>query len=83
MYRETERLAARLLTRQARRYRQARHGRFDLRRTILQGLRSGREVPFALAYRRRHVNKLRLIVICDVSGSVWQVVSSHALSPRS
>jgi uncharacterized protein with von Willebrand factor type A (vWA) domain len=73
MYGEVERLAARLLTRQALRYRRARHGRFDLRRTVLQGLRSGREVPFALAYRRRHVNKLRLIVLCDVSGSVWQV----------
>ncbi len=73
MYRATERLAARLLTRRALRYRRARHGRLDLRRTVLQGLRSGREVPFALAYRRRHVNKLRLIVLCDVSGSVWQV----------
>ena len=73
MYRATERLAARLLTRRALRYRRARHGRLDLRRTVRQGLRSGREVPFALAYRRRHVNKLRLIVLCDVSGSVWQV----------
>jgi uncharacterized protein with von Willebrand factor type A (vWA) domain len=73
MYGEVERLAARLLTRQALRYRRARHGRVDLRRTVLQGLRSGREVPFALAYRRRHVHKLRLIVLCDVSGSVWQV----------
>jgi uncharacterized protein with von Willebrand factor type A (vWA) domain len=73
MYGEVERLAARLLTRQALRYRRARHGRLDLRRTVLQGLRSGREVPFTLAYRRRHVHKLRLIVLCDVSGSVWQV----------
>jgi hypothetical protein len=73
MYRQVERLAARLLTRQALRYRRARHGHFDLRRTVLQGLRSGREVPFTLAYRRRHVNKLRLVVLCDVSGSVWQV----------
>jgi uncharacterized protein with von Willebrand factor type A (vWA) domain len=73
MYRETERLAVRLLTRRALRYRRARHGRFDVRRTVLQGLRSGREVPFTLAYRRRHINKLRLMVLCDVSGSVWQV----------
>jgi uncharacterized protein with von Willebrand factor type A (vWA) domain len=73
MYREVERLAAHLLTRQALRYRRARHGHLDLRRTVLQGLRSGREMPFMLAYRRRHINKLRLIVLCDVSGSVWQV----------
>jgi uncharacterized protein with von Willebrand factor type A (vWA) domain len=55
------------------RYRRARHGRFDLRRTVLQSLRSGSEVPFTLSYRRRHISKLRLIVLCDVSGSVWHV----------
>jgi hypothetical protein len=73
MYREVERLAARLLARRALRYRRARHGRLDLRRTVLQGLRNGSEVPFTLAYRRRKISKLRLIVLCDVSGSVWQV----------
>jgi uncharacterized protein with von Willebrand factor type A (vWA) domain len=73
MYREVERLAARLLTRRALRYRRARHGRLDLRRTVLHGLRSGCEIPFTLAYRRHHPGKLRLVVLCDVSGSVWQV----------
>lgn len=73
IYRDVERLADRLLTRRALRYRRARHGRLDLRRTVLQGLRSGNEVPFTLSYRRRHIGKLRLIVLCDVSGSVWQV----------
>jgi len=73
MYREVERLAARLLSRQALRTRRAHAGRFDLRRTIIRGLRSGTEVPFTLAYRRRKISKLRLIVLCDVSGSVWQV----------
>ena len=37
MYREVERLAARLLSRQARRTRRAQAGRFDIRRTVLQG----------------------------------------------
>lgn len=73
MYREVERLASGLLTRRSLRLRRARHGRVDLRRTVLNGLRNGNEVPFTLAHRRRHVNKLRLIVLCDVSGSVWQV----------
>jgi uncharacterized protein with von Willebrand factor type A (vWA) domain len=73
IYREVERLANRLLTRRALRYRRAHQGRFDLRRTVRQSLRSGSEVPFTLAYRRRHLNKLRLVVLCDVSGSVWQV----------
>jgi uncharacterized protein with von Willebrand factor type A (vWA) domain len=40
---------------------------------VLRGLRSGTEVPFSLAYRRRKISKLRLVVLCDVSGSVWQV----------
>jgi len=73
MYREVERLAARLLSRQARRTRRAHAGRFDIRRTVVRGLRSGTAVPFTFAYRRRKVGKLRLIVLCDVSGSVWQV----------
>ncbi|MGE3539104.1 MAG: VWA domain-containing protein [Candidatus Tectimicrobiota bacterium] len=73
MYREVERLAMRLLSRQALRARRARRGQFDIRRTVLRGLRSGTEVPFVLAYRRRTITKLRLIVLCDVSGSVWQV----------
>jgi uncharacterized protein with von Willebrand factor type A (vWA) domain len=73
MYRQVERLAARLLSRQALRTRRAQAGRFDIRRTILRGLRSGTEVPFTHAYRRRKISKLRLIVLCDVSGSVWQV----------
>jgi uncharacterized protein with von Willebrand factor type A (vWA) domain len=73
IYREVERLAVRLLARRALRTRRARQGRLDMRRTVLLGLRSGREVPFTLAYRRRKISKLRLIVLCDVSGSVWQV----------
>ncbi len=73
MYREVERLADRLLTRRALRYRRARRGQIDLRRTVTQGLRSGREVPFAIVHRRRHIGKLRLVLLCDVSGSVWQV----------
>jgi uncharacterized protein with von Willebrand factor type A (vWA) domain len=73
LYREVERLVQPLLTRRALRYRRARRGRFDLRRTVLRSLRSGSEVPFALSYRRRPLGKLRLVVLCDVSGSVWHV----------
>src|SRR5262249_40997979 len=66
MYREVERLAARLLSRQALRTRRAHAGRFDVRRTVVRGLRSGTEVPCTLAYRRRKLSKLRLIVLGDV-----------------
>ncbi|GIX49082.1 MAG: hypothetical protein KatS3mg131_3293 [Candidatus Tectimicrobiota bacterium] len=68
-------MASRLLARHALRQRRARRGRVDLRRTVLQGLRSGQEASFTLAYRRRKVSKLRLVVLCDVSGSVWQVAT--------
>ena len=73
MYKQVERLAVKLLTRRALRYRRARHGRIDLRGTVLRGLRSGTEIPFTLMHRRRKRTKLRLVVLCDVSGSVWQV----------
>lgn len=73
MYNQVERLAIKLLTRRALRYRRARHGRIDLRGTVLRGLRSGTEIPFTLMHRRRKRTKLRLMVLCDVSGSVWQV----------
>jgi uncharacterized protein with von Willebrand factor type A (vWA) domain len=73
IYREVERLADRLRTRRALRYRRAQHGRVDIRRTVGQSLRSGNEIPFTLAHRRRRMTKLRLIVLCDVSGSVWHV----------
>ena len=80
MYHQVERLAVQLLTRRALRYRRARHGRVDMRGTVLRGLRSGTEIPFTLLHRRRKHTKLRLMVLCDVSGSVWQVshVSAEA-----
>lgn len=73
MYREVERLTMRLLTRRAVRQRLAHHGRLDFRRTVSHSLRNGSAVPFTLLHRRRLVSKLRLMVLCDVSGSVWQV----------
>lgn len=73
IYREVERLATRLLSRRALRYRRATHGQVDLRRTMTRSLRSGNETPFALTHRRRRIGKHRLLVMCDVSGSVWQV----------
>lgn len=73
MYREVERLTMRLLTRRSLRQRLTHHGRLDFRRTVSHSLRNGSEVPFTLLHRRRKVSKLRLMVLCDVSGSVWQV----------
>lgn len=63
-------LARHLATRPSRRYRPARRSQWvDLRRTIRRSLARGGET-LSLAYRRRRIRRLRLVVLCDVSGSM-------------
>ena len=53
-----------------RRYERGARGRaIDLRRTLRGGLRSGGE-PIHLARRRRRVQRRRLVLLCDISGSM-------------
>jgi uncharacterized protein with von Willebrand factor type A (vWA) domain len=66
----TERLAARMRHRLARRERAHRRGRrLDFRRVIHRSVQSG-GVPLRLAWRRRRHKPLRLVAILDVSGSM-------------
>jgi hypothetical protein len=70
---EVERLAAqiarRLATRRSRRLRPThRGGRVDLRRTMRLNLTRGE--PVELARRARRILKTKLVVLCDVSGSM-------------
>jgi len=70
---EVERLAAqiarRLATRRSRRLKPSRrHGRVDLRRTMRSSLTRGE--PVELARRERKILKTKLVVLCDVSGSM-------------
>ncbi len=70
---EVERLAAqiarRLATRKSRRLKPSRRrGRVDLRRTMRWSLTRGE--PVELARRRRRILKTKLVVLCDVSGSM-------------
>ncbi|MCS7312110.1 MAG: VWA domain-containing protein [Acidobacteria bacterium] len=59
-----------LATYPSRRYRRARRSRWiDLRRTIRRSLARGGEV-FPFVYRQRRIRRPRLIVLCDVSGSM-------------
>jgi len=58
-----------LASRYARRYRRAKHGKIDLRRTIKNAMING-GTPIRLKYRRRVISKPELILLCDVSGSV-------------
>ncbi len=64
------RLAARLATRLSRRYRETRKRRRpNMRRTIRSNIRHG-GVLFDLRFRERKVSRPRLLLICDVSGSM-------------
>ncbi len=57
-------------TRRTRRSERARHGeRVDMRRTLRSSLRTGGD-PIRLARRRRRVSRRRLVMLCDISGSM-------------
>jgi uncharacterized protein with von Willebrand factor type A (vWA) domain len=69
IYRLTVQIARRLARRLSRRRRpMARRGRIDLRRTLRANLSRGELIN--LRYRRRKPRKLRLVLLCDVSGSM-------------
>jgi uncharacterized protein with von Willebrand factor type A (vWA) domain len=56
--------------RRTRRYERGRHGeRIDMRRTLRASLRSGGD-PIRLARRRRRTVPRRLVMLCDISGSM-------------
>lgn len=69
VYRLTVQIARRLARRLSRRRRPvARRGRVDLRRTLRANL--SRADLIELKFRRRRRRKLRLVLLCDVSGSM-------------
>ena len=67
--RRITKLARKLASKYARRYRRAKHGEIDLRRTARQALLTG-GTPVRLRYRQKKISKPELAVLCDVSGSV-------------
>ena len=63
-------LSRTLATRFSRRYQQSRRrGKLDLRHTLRLSLRRGGDL-IDLAYRRRRLQKLKLVLLCDVSKSM-------------
>jgi uncharacterized protein with von Willebrand factor type A (vWA) domain len=69
LYRLTLKIARRLARRISRRRRPStRRGRIDLRRTLRANLTRGELID--LRYRRRKRKKVRLVLLCDVSGSM-------------
>ena len=64
------RMARTLATKYNRRFQPSHsHRNFDLRRTMRQNMRQGGEIMH-LAYKKRKIQKLRLVMLCDVSKSM-------------
>jgi uncharacterized protein with von Willebrand factor type A (vWA) domain len=70
LYRLMSRLELATPPRRTRRYEKGRHGeRIDMRRTLRASLRTG-GYPIRLARRHRRVARRRLVLLCDISGSM-------------
>jgi uncharacterized protein with von Willebrand factor type A (vWA) domain len=67
--RAVRRFAARLRGRARVRARRARRGRIDPHRTLRRAMQTG-AAPFRPAYKKRHRDRPRLVLLCDVSDSV-------------
>ena len=88
IYRLMARLRVATPVRRTRRARRDRHGeRIDMRRTLRGSLRTGGD-PIRLARRRRRVVRRRMVMLCDISGSMepyarayLQFLTSAAGSP--
>ncbi|MDX6439519.1 MAG: uncharacterized protein QOF45_2102 [Gaiellaceae bacterium] len=70
LYRLMSRLQLAAPLRRTRRYEKGRHGEHvDMRRTLRASLRTGGD-PIRLARRRRRIVRRRLVLLCDISGSM-------------
>jgi uncharacterized protein len=70
LYRLMSQLQLATPLRSTRRYERGRHGQhIDMRRTLRRSLRTGGD-PIRLARRRRRVVRRRLVLLCDISGSM-------------
>jgi uncharacterized protein with von Willebrand factor type A (vWA) domain len=70
LYRLMTRLQLATPRRRTRRYEKGRHGQhIDMRRTLRASLRTGGD-PIRLSRRHRRVTRRRLVMLCDISGSM-------------
>jgi uncharacterized protein len=70
LYQLMAHLHLRTPVRRTRRYEKGRHGqRIDMRRTLRGSLRTGGD-PIRLARRHRRIARRRLVMLCDISGSM-------------
>lgn len=64
------RLVRKLRDTVARRHRARGRGAVDMKRTLRAAART-QGIPIALKFRRKPLRKTRIVVLCDLSGSVW------------
>lgn len=69
MEKRVGRLAQKLASRYSYRFKPAKSGRVDMRRVLDRAARMGR-TPEKLLFQDKVMNKPRLVVLCDISGSV-------------
>jgi uncharacterized protein len=69
LYQLMSRLRLETPQRRTRRYEHGRGRRLDVRRTLRASLRTAGE-PMRLSHRRRRVQRRRLVLLCDISGSM-------------
>jgi uncharacterized protein with von Willebrand factor type A (vWA) domain len=69
LYRLMARLRLETPQRLTRRYERGRGRRLDMRRTLRGSLRTAGE-PMRLAHRHRRIQRRRLVLLCDISGSM-------------
>ena len=69
LYRLMSRLKLATPLRRTRRYERGRGRQIDLRRTLREARRTGGD-PIRLARRRRRIVRRRLVLLCDISGSM-------------
>ncbi|ATW26301.1 vWA domain-containing protein [Candidatus Formimonas warabiya] len=69
MEKRVERLANKLASRYSYRFKPAKSGRVDMRRVLQKAARMGR-TPERLFYQDKVMDRPRIVVLCDISGSV-------------
>lgn len=67
--RQITKLSHKVATKYSLRYKKAKHGHIDMRRTIHNALKTD-GIPIYLKYHRKIINKPELVLLCDVSQSV-------------
>lgn len=68
-----KKLAKKFSSHSSRKYKKAKNGNIDIRKTIKSSIKTG-NVCSELRFKTKKKDKMELVVLCDISGSVWMYV---------